>query len=196
MRNTYFRGANMKIVSLLKAAVQRVWQRLDKPVPAFPVDLFRIGVGLLSAAYFWRLYREVPTISSSDGPIDHKLVRKIFPYTRMGFFPLESSDKFLCAVHLTAVAASFSVAAGVAVRPNTLFLYATAVSSYRRNFITLYVDDAMMHLVLFWLLLLPTGHTLTLNKQNRQPWQTATVPGFTVQAFLANLSLIYFVAGL
>ena len=186
----------MKIVSLFKAAVQRVWQRFDKPVPALPVDLFRIGAGLLSAAYFWRLYREVGTISSSDGLIDHKLLRKIFPYTRMGLFPLESSDRFLSAVHLTAVAASLTVAAGVGIRPNTLFLYATAVSSYRRNFITVYVDDGIMHLVLFWLLLLPTGHTLTLNKQNRQPWQTATVPGFTVRAFLANLSLIYFVAGL
>ena len=171
----------MKIVSRFKACIQRMWQQFDKPVPALPVDLFRAGVGVLSAAYFWRLYREVDTISSSDGVIDHKLLHKIFPFTRMGLFPLESSDRFLHAVHLAAVAASLSVATGVAIRPNTLFLYAIAVSTYRRNFITLYVDDGIMHLVLFWLLLLPTGHTLTLNKQNRQPWQTATVPGFTVR---------------
>ncbi len=186
----------MRIVSWVKGCVQTLGQWFDKPVPALPVDLFRVAAGALSAAYFWHLYREVSTISSTDGFIDHELVEKMFPYTRLGLLPLDVSDRVLRAVTLAAVGSSLSVAAGVGIRPNAAFLYATAVSTYRRNFIAMYVDDAIMHLVLFWLLLLPTGKTLTLNKQMRQPWQTATVPGFGVRAFLANLSLIYLVAGM
>jgi hypothetical protein len=81
-------------------------------------------------------------------------------------------------------------------------LYAAAVSTYRWNFLVIYVDDAIMHLMLFWLLLLPVGRTLVLGEwlsdgtKAWERWKTATVPGAAVRCFVANIALIYVVAGL
>lgn len=186
----------MKFMTLIRSCIQRVVQKIDKPVPALPLDLFRIGAGVLGAVYCWHLYREVKTISSNESVIDHQLVREMFPYTALRLIPTKVSDRTLQGLYLGGVGAALGVATGIGIRPNAAYLYALAVSTYRRNFIAMYVDDVIMHLLFFWLMLLPTGNTLTLNQQTRQPWQTATVPGFTVRAFLANLSLLYFVAGL
>jgi hypothetical protein len=81
-------------------------------------------------------------------------------------------------------------------------LFVLAVSAYRWNFIVMYVDDAIMHLLLFWLLLLPVGHTLVLGAWWRQrrgclaAWCQVRVPGVSLRCFLANVGLIYLVAGL
>jgi hypothetical protein len=66
----------------------------------------------------------------------------------------------------------------------------------------IYVDDAIMHLVLFWLLLLPIGRTLVLSEWLRdrgratERWKGEMVSGGTVHCFLVNISLVYLVAGL
>ena len=66
----------------------------------------------------------------------------------------------------------------------------------------MYVDDAIMHLILFWLLILPVGQTLTLTEWRRERrncwtrWRRITVPGMSVYCFLGNICLIYLVAGL
>ena len=180
----------------IRAFIKKQSQRLDRPFPALPVDIFRVGAGVLSAAYFWHLRHEVDDISAPDGVIDHQLVRKLFPYTKLGFFHPRMGKRFFKAVYGIGVVSSLSMVVGVGIRPNATFLYLTAVSTYRWNFIAMYVDDAIMHLTLFWLMLLPSGRTLTLKQPLSPDWKTATVPGFTVRAFLANLSLIYLVAGL
>jgi hypothetical protein len=66
----------------------------------------------------------------------------------------------------------------------------------------MYVDDAIMHLVFFWLLCLPVGGTLALADWLREGpraverWYQARVPGAPVRFFLANVALAYLVAGL
>ena len=66
----------------------------------------------------------------------------------------------------------------------------------------MYVDDAIMHLLLFWMMVLPVGRTLILAdwlKNGRGVWgrwKTITVPGTAVSCFLWNLALLYLVAGL
>jgi hypothetical protein len=72
-----------------------VTERINRPTPALPVDVFRILVGLLSAVYFLQLYTQVSDFSSPDGLIDHKLIRQLFWYTRIGFFgPAMTADAF------------------------------------------------------------------------------------------------------
>ena len=44
-----------RLISFVTSTVQKAVKRLDAPVPALPVDIFRIGVGALSAAYFWHI---------------------------------------------------------------------------------------------------------------------------------------------
>jgi len=181
---------------------ERLRQALAKPVDALPLDAFRIAIGCLSLAYFARTLREAPLYSNPDGLIDHGLSRLIFPYTWMGMFHPGMPLILFQAAFVVACIASLGVIAGYRVRVCAAVLYAVAVSTYRWNFLVMYVDDVVMHLMFFWLLLLPLGRTLVLREwlSHRQQawrrWKTMTVPGTVVRCFLWNVGLIYVVAGL
>ena len=108
---------------------------------------------------------------------------------------------FFRAVHLCACAASLLVIAGYHPRAAAAFLFLAAASTLRWNVLASYLDDAMMHVFCLWLVLLPVGHTLTLadllaGRPATEAWLTATVPGLTPRVFLANMALVYLVAGI
>ncbi|HUQ21347.1 MAG TPA: HTTM domain-containing protein [Gemmatimonadaceae bacterium] len=177
-------------------------ERINRPAPALPVDIFRILVGLLSAVYFLHLYVQVTDFSSPDGLIDHELIRQLFWYSKVGFFgPAMTADAFRI-VFLFAFVGSLALVVGYRVRAISIALFLIAVSAYRWNFLVIYVDDAIMHLVLFWMILLPAGKTLVLSEWRRdgrsaiERWKHQRVPGGTVRCFLVNLALVYLVAGL
>lgn len=182
--------------------IERVRRALAAPVDALPLDLFRILIGLLSLAYFVRTLLEARDYSNPHGLVDHELAMAIFPFTRMGLFQPGMPLAVFQAVFVIACIASLAVVAGWRVRLCAAVLYVIAVSTYRWNFLVMYVDDVVMHLMLFWLLLLPAGRTLVLSDwwSHRGVawgrWKTATVPGTVVRCFLWNLALIYLVAGL
>ena len=97
---------------------------------------------------------------------------------------------------------SLALAAGWRVKLNAAFLYLISVSAYRWNFLVMYVDDAILHLLLFWMWLLPVGKTLVFLHWFREGeavwtrWSREQVPGAALRCFLANLMLIYGLAGL
>ena len=41
-----------------------IWDSVNAPVAALPLDVFRVLAGLLSLAYFARTYREAPLFRS------------------------------------------------------------------------------------------------------------------------------------
>ena len=178
------------------------WPSLTAPVPALPLDLLRIMVGLLAAAYFARTWREAPLFSGPRGLLDHDLVRRVLPFTRLSLFPPGASIRTLRAMFAVGCMASLLLAAGIMPQASALVAYVIAVSTYRWNLPLMYVDDAIVHLALFWMVLLPVGTTLAMPDVVADPataWAGArieTVPGFTVRCFLANLALVYLVAGL
>jgi hypothetical protein len=186
----------------IRAAVAGVRDRINRPTPAIPVDIFRILVGFLSLAYFLHLYAQVGDFSSPDGLIDHNLIRELFWYTRVGFFGPGMTDDAFRLVFLVGAIGSCVLIAGYRVRATAIVLFLIAVSAYRWNFLVIYVDDAIMHLVLFWLILLPAGKTLVFSEWRRdrraalERWKRELVPGGTVRCFLVNLALVYLVAGL
>jgi len=173
----------------------RVW--LARPVRALPLDRFRVLIGLLSFVYFARTLAEAGDFSSPHGLIDHDLTVSIFPFTRIGLFQPGTPLAVLQAAFVIACLASLAVAAGYRVKLFAALLYVIAVSAYRWNFLVMFVDDGLMHLMLLWLLLLPVGKTLVLHEwRDRARWKTVLVPGTTVRCFLWNIALIYTVAGL
>ncbi|MEO8194862.1 MAG: hypothetical protein ABI681_13510 [Gemmatimonadales bacterium] len=176
--------------------------RWHAPTPALPIDIFRVLVGLLSAAYFLRLFLDAADISGPDGLIDHELTSQIFWYTRFGFFRPGMSTAEFQAIFACASLASLALAAGWRSKLMAAFMFVVAVSAYRWNFLVIYVDDGIMHLAIFWMLLLPIGRTLVLGEWLRDRnaavdrWSGAMVPGGPVRAFLVSLTLVYVVAGM
>lgn len=186
---------------IMRILTERLAIRWHAPTHAIPLDLFRILVGLLSCAYFVHLYAQARDFSSPGGLIDHGLTREIFWYTRLGLFhPGMDTDAFL-AVFALAIAASCALVAGYRPKLMAALMFIVAVSAYRWNFLVIYVDDAIMHLVLFWMMMLPVGRTLALGDwlSNRsaavERWKRELVPGGTLRAFLISLALVYIVAG-
>lgn len=178
---------------------------LSGPMPALPLDLFRVLVGLLSTAYFTRTLREVPDFGAADGLINQDLQRRLLPFTCLGLFPKQLPPWLLRAAYLTGCTASVMLALGVGTAIAAPLLYLLAVSAYRRGFLVIGVDDAIIHLSLFWMVVLPVGHTLTLPDLFSRPestrgiwesWRATTVAGLGVHCLLINLALIYATAGL
>ena len=146
----------------VRAHLTKAVDSLCRPTHALPIDIFRVLVGLLSSAYFLHLFAQVGDFSGPDGLIDHNLTRQLFWYTRIGLFEPGMTAEMFRFVFLFAAIASWGLVIGYRVKAIAAALFLIAVSAYRRNFIVIYVDDAIMHLVLFWLLLLPIGRTLVL----------------------------------
>jgi hypothetical protein len=175
---------------------------LTSPVYALPVDIFRVLAGLVGFTYFARIFYDAPDLSSPDGLIDHRLCRRIFPPTRLSFFYPGIPARLFRPVFLLACVASLCVVAGFHARSAAALLFVVAVSTYRWNLFAVYVDDAIVHLLFFWLVLLPVGTTLQLPGLLREgpavfdSWMTTTVPGASVRAFLANMALVYVAAGI
>jgi len=168
-------------------------QALARPTDALPLDIFRVLVGLLTFIYFLQTFLEARDFSGPDGLIDHELSQKIFWFTRIGLFPPDSSLLFFQTIFLIACLCSWAVILGYRVKIFAAILYLIAVSTYRWNFLVMYVDDSIMHLALFWLLLLPVGRTLVLSewradrKEAWQRWKHATAPGFAVRSCSGTL---------
>ena len=179
-----------------------VWPALAAPVPALPLDVLRVLVGLLTFAYFARTWREAPLFGGPDGLVDHAQQRRLLPFTRLSLFPERISLRWLRLAYLAGCGAAILLTVGIVPHAAALVLYLLAVSAYRWNLLLMYVDDAVQHLVLLWMVLLPIGETLTLPSLVADPttawstWLGAEVPGFVVRCFLVNLVLIYLVAGL
>ncbi len=159
-------------------------------------------MGLLSFAYFLRLLVDIPAFSSPDGLLDHELLHDMFWFIRLSLFqPGFEAPSFYLVFSLACVLA-WGIILGYRIKLCAGVLFAIAVSTYRWNLIVMYVDDAIMHLALFWLLLLPVGHTLVLREWLQHGhaclsrWRRITVPGASVFCLLGNICLIYLVTGL
>src|SRR2546423_10474205 len=180
----------------------KLLRRFSRPVDALPLDLFRVLVGLVVFAYFLQTLLEARDFSAPDGLIDHELTQRIFWFTRIGFFHPGPSLQFFQAIFLTACLCCWPIILGYRVKLFAAILYLIAVSTYRWNFLVMYVDDSVVHLALFWLLLLPVGRTLVAREwlANRRDawerWKRGKAPGAAVRCFMWNLALIYVVAGL
>ena len=171
------------------------------PVHALPLDMARVLLGGVLFFYFLDALRHARDFSDPDGLIDHRLSIRLLPPTRLGLFQPGMPGWLFRAVYLAACIASLLVVVGWHPRAAAGFMFVVAVSKYRWNVLVAYLDDAMMHTLCLWLVLLPVGRTLVLpdllaGGPAVREWMSATVPGLAPRAFLANMALVYLVAGL
>ncbi len=174
---------------------------LAAPVYALPLDLLRIAGGAVLFCYFLQAWRQSSDFSDPDGLIDHRLCARLFPPTRWSLFQPGMPGWVFRLVYACACLASAAVAVGWHPRAAAALLFAIAVSAYRWNVLAAYLDDAIVHILCLWLALLPVGETLALPNLLAGGGASgdlvaATVPGTAPRAFLANMALVYVVAGL
>ena len=174
---------------------------LAAPIHALPLEIMRVLGGSVLFVYFLQAFRQAADFSDPDGLIDHGLTARLFPPTRISLFQPGMPAILIRIMFLCACIASLFVLAGYHARASAVFLFLVAASTYRWNVLVAYLDDAMVHIFCLWLALLPVGHTLTLADLTGNPapageWLAATVPGTTPRAFMANMALVYIVAGL
>ncbi|ETX06000.1 MAG: hypothetical protein ETSY2_19700 [Candidatus Entotheonella gemina] len=188
--------------NILKLKLQTLPLWLKRDVPALPLDIFRVLVGILAFAYFLCILREVPDFSAPDGLLDHELLHRIFWYIRLSLFQPGMPAWSFYSVFALACVGALGIIIGYRVKLCAGVLFAIAVSTYRWNFIVMNVDDALMHFSLFWLLLLPVGQTLVWRDWRQEGaacfnrWCGLTVPGTAVRCLLVNVCLVYLIAGL
>lgn len=123
-------------------------------------------------------------------------------FTQLGLFSPTRGATLFHAIFAIASLCCIPLILGYRVKIFAAILYLIAVSTYRHNFIVMYVDDSIMHLLLFWILVMPVGRTLAVGEwlsEGRtvwQRWKQVQVPGATLRLFFVNLTLLYLVAGL
>lgn len=154
-------------------------------------------------ALLWSIdnLRELPITSSPDGLIDHALVAEIMPFSRWGLFQPGTPGWVFPMVFSLSCFLALLLIAGVRPRASAALLYVCAVSTYRWNFVVTYVEDAFVHQLLLWCVLLPTGTTLTLRGllehrgRSWSVWRAIDVPGAGLNCFALSMVLLYAVAG-
>ena len=208
-----------------------VMERLTADIHALPLDIARIVVGAVLFVYFLNTLRQARDFSDPDGLIDHGLLSRLFPPTRVSLFQPGMPGMLFRAVFACACVAALMVVAGFHPRPAGAFLFLAALSTLRWNVLASYLDDAMIHVFCLWIVLLPVGSTLNVpdllagasgglagpvgnlagpggdlaggpgsasaaGTPVLDTWLAATVPGAAPRAFIANMALVYVVAGL
>ncbi|MYE70773.1 MAG: hypothetical protein F4237_12085 [Gemmatimonadetes bacterium] len=181
-------------------------------------------MGAVLFVYFFNTLRQARDFSDPDGLIDHSLLCRLFPPTRVSLFQPGMPGWLFRAVFVCACVAALMVVAGFHPRPAGAFLFLAALSTLRWNVLASYLDDAMIHIFCLWIVLLPVGSTLNVpdllagasgnlagpsgdlaagpgsaaaaGTPVLDTWLAATVPGAAPRAFIVNMALVYVVAGL
>ena len=181
--------------------IRRVRDWFTAPYPLFALDMFRVLAGLLGAAYFLSLVWQIPTYTGPNALFSHELAQRVFSFRALTFFTPAWSELQFGLVWGGAAVVSLLLAAGVRPRVMATLLFIVSAASYRWNYFVSYLDDYFIAILFFWLILLPTGRTLTLREYIARrgravaEWRTRTAPGTCVRLFLINVCFLYFVAG-
>lgn len=148
------------------------------------------------AVYFVRLFLEFPDYTSEAGFLDHALHRHFFWFTQLSLFFPGSPDVYKLALLATGFGGSLMLTVGWRPKLGAALAWLIAVSVHRWNFAVINVDDSSITLLLWWILFLPVGQTLTYRTRDWRQEVSLQVNGFFVRAFFVNLFIYYLTAGL
>lgn len=178
----------------------RLDRRFSRPVCAAVVDLYRILAGLLVCAYFVRLFLEFPLYTAENGLLDHRVHRELFWFTKLTLFFPGSPALYKWSLLILGAVGAVALTLGIRPKVGAVVSWIVVVSVHRWNFAVINLDDSSITLVLWWLLFLPIGHTLTWRTfRGLSDWREEVfleVDGFFVRAFYGNLFVYYLTAGL
>jgi len=169
---------------------------------ALPLDIFRVIFGFLCICYFYSLFNDIADFSSQNGLINHDYFLKHWWFLKINLIPPDPSDLYFKIILGSATVFSSLLMLGIYPRFISFLLFLAASTVQKWNFSVIYVDDVAMHLVLFWLILLPSGTTLNIidyiknGSGSWKLWANKKIPDIGIKLFLLNICWIYFYAGM
>lgn len=163
---------------------------------ALQVDLFRGLAGLLITIYFADLLALEGPFFGPDGVLDPTQTLAFNPWTMRWTLPVPA--RLLCYLGMLG---GLLITIGVRPRLASAGVFLLCLTAYHRHYPVSDVDDYFMTILLAWLTVLPIGTSLTFGTvlQHRtssiQHARASAVPAFRIHLFMANIALVYLVAG-
>lgn len=168
----------------MRGALSAWAARWNRPVAARALRLTRALTGWVAVLYFLRHAWSAPRYLAQDGLLPTPVVEAIYWYTWQPLLRPGFPEAWASAVPLLGAAAALGLALGWRSRACAVVAYVVAVCLYRRIFPLMYIDDGVLHLALFWQVVLP-----------HPARGTRWAPGAAVRCACVNLALVYVIAG-
>ena len=158
---------------------------------AYPLAVYRILVAMMSLVYFGQAFLEFDDFGSDHGLLDHPRMLRVFWFTSFNF--VQNGTVLLFTLALGACA-SAGLLLGWRTKACALTALVCAVGYFRWIFPVANLNDASVQMHLLWVLLLPTGETLSWPHFRSD--RSEMVSDQMLRFFFANLFLYYLVTGL
>lgn len=177
----------------MKAAIWvKAWFFAEIDVRQYAV--LRIGLGLLIIIYLYQLLPFSILHFSSDGWLDGLSTAHDGPIRGWSILSVFANAKQVRLFWLAAMLFAASFAVGFYSRSSGWLTWIALVSIWHRNPLLLDGDDAILRLMLFYLLFSPCGAAYSIDSLGKQPGETAPVWPLRLMQF--QLALVYFVSGM
>jgi hypothetical protein len=157
---------------------------------------FRIALGAVLLVDLANRARDFAAMYARDGIAPPELVRSRLATGEWSFHL--GSDSTAVQITLLAVAAALATALVVGYRTRwaTVGSFLLVASLHVRLPVVLNAGDTLLRVLVFWGCWLPLGAAWSLDARRRGPSPTPAVASFATFAFLVQLALVYWCAGL
>jgi hypothetical protein len=142
------------------------WQRFFfRPVPAYPLGLFRIAFGGVCVMYFALLAPDVLTWFGQDGVLPMEDALRFTYGPRLNVLALLPQTDFAIEAFLAfSLLVAVLVLVGFQTRVATVLLWVCLTSFHQRNFYILHAGDTMTRNIAFLLMFTPSDRAFSLDR--------------------------------
>lgn len=182
---------------MARAIIQPIWHSLwFKPIDVRQFALLRIAFGYLTAVYLVQLLPFIPAHFSAASWFADTPLPPVLNWGSWSLFSLPIDHyaiPYAYAILTLGISAAIAMMIGWQTRLTTATAWIILVSLWNRNPLLLDGDDAVLKVMLFYLLFAPCGHAWSIDARHTpQPQRSAIWPLRLIQF---QIALIYFVSG-
>lgn len=177
--------------------MQKRWDAVwYKPIDVRQYAVLRIAFGYLSAVYLLQLLPFVTAHFSGAGWLGDIQTQSVLNWGSGSLFNLPAGRyavPYSYGLFMVGISSAIMVMIGWKTRIATFVTWVVMVSLWNRNPLLLDGDDAVLKVMLFYLLLSPCANALSVDARHSQKPQMA--PVWPLRLIQFQIALIYFVSG-
>ncbi|MEL7498760.1 MAG: HTTM domain-containing protein [Planctomycetota bacterium] len=163
-----------------------------RPQSTYPLELFRIGFGVLVAIYGLLIVRAVRSHLAPDAIFSLKRFEQAFGKKRFSLFSvLPASILMVYAVIVCCILAGICLAIGFCTRAASILAFLAIASLHHRNPGILNSGDTLMRLLSFLLMFSSAGKGWSLDAWMAGTWEAEAAP-WSFRLMQIQVSMVYF----